>query len=242
MKTAAFKSTHKAFTLRELLVVLAVVSLLAFMLLPALAKAKAYRNPIRCNNNLKQIALSFKMYAGDCDQRFPQFNDSDLGSTGLPSTNPPPAVWKYFRALSNELGSAAILVCPDDVLRNKNYATDFSDRANGLGGTSKRDTAASYFVGMNAVETKPNALLVGDRNLSPAPNAGFYRSTNGASVDVAADAFWHTSPQEPFHKKEGFYALADGSVQRANSDRLQEALRLARQSYGSNANHILFPQ
>lgn len=76
LKKPDIPNSHSAFTLLELLVVIAVISVLAGLLVPALISAKAKVRSVHCKNNLKQLGIAMRIYADDNSERYPRIKDS----------------------------------------------------------------------------------------------------------------------------------------------------------------------
>ncbi len=65
MNQPVAKTHQGAFTLLELLVVIAIIAILAALLLPVLSNARKKGQGIACLNNLRQLSIACKMYADD---------------------------------------------------------------------------------------------------------------------------------------------------------------------------------
>ncbi len=96
--------TNKALTLVELLVVIAIIAILAGMLLPALAKAKA--SSIQCVSNVRQIGLASQAYALDSNDKLPAHVTERTAPPGTPDTPEARSPYSYRQILLPYVGSA----------------------------------------------------------------------------------------------------------------------------------------
>ena len=68
---------NKAFTLIELILVIAIIGILAGLLLPVLNKAKGKAHSIKCLSNVKQLALGWLLYASNHDAKYANNHSRD---------------------------------------------------------------------------------------------------------------------------------------------------------------------
>ncbi len=82
------KSIQKGFTLIELLVVIAIIAILAAILFPVFAQAKAAAKKTAALSNAKQLNTGLLIYCNDADDVYPTSTFYDAGNTWIQSGAP----------------------------------------------------------------------------------------------------------------------------------------------------------
>ncbi|MEI9863016.1 MAG: type II secretion system protein [Limisphaerales bacterium] len=195
-----------AFTLLELICVIAIIGILAALLLPVLGRGKAQAQRVHCASNLRQLGIAFHIFMHDHGGKFPmqvpmaEGGSQEFVQNGYAVIGEFYFAYRHFQVLSNENITPELFVCPMDkrpiptnlcVLQNENI---------------------SYFVGVNADYSKPDSMLAGDRNITNASGHTFSIVHGGAGNQLR----W----TKELHEYKGNVLFADGHVEELNNKAL----------------------
>lgn len=203
-----FRSVRKrsihAFTRIELAAVLSAVVLILVIVLPALGSDAIRTQRAVCANNLSRIGQAMASWAADHDERYPWDTPQSSGGTLGQSFC---LVSAQFPAVSNELVTPQVLVCPSD--GSKSSTRDwmsFSTQGNS-------EPYVSYLLSRPSL-LDGRAILSGDRNLNA---SGFcVRSIARPTTNAAWDL--------RIHVQRGHLLFNDGSVEGTDIPRLRAVL------------------
>ncbi len=220
MKPRVSHQKTAAMTLTEVLVVICVIAVL-FVLVAVLLPATSGPGPTmrsRCVQNLKQIGLSYWVWADDHNGKYPM--EISITNGGTMELNNGSSALATFLVMSNELSTPKVLVCPADTGRVA--ATNFT--------TSLSAKNVSYFVGLDADKGHPQVFLSGDDNFT----------VGGVPVKSGLLEFSTNTPitwADSYHEECGNIGLVDGSVKMVSLQSLPQVI----QNTGVATNRLAIP-
>lgn len=122
----------RAFTLIELLIVIAIIAMLSAILFPAFTMVRDRARATSCANNLKQISMGMLQYAQDNDEKLPATFNSGGTSRGWAG--------RFF----DYVKSPAVYVCPSDYRNRSGFTANTT-----IGGVTYKNYGNSYIYNMN---------------------------------------------------------------------------------------------
>lgn len=207
-----------AFTRTELCFALIGLFVVGILILPLFARCSCKAVRINCVNNLKQVALAFRIWSGDNGDLYPMaILTNQHGGPLYANTD---SMIRYFQVMSNELSTPKVLICPAEIERYP--ATNF--------GTGFANQHASYFIGLEADENRPNMFLSGDRTL----DNGNLMNNGTMLLSSNQNLFWQP---KKIHRGNGDVAMTDGSVSQLDNSRLKNAVART----GIGVTYLVFP-
>jgi len=194
------------FTLIELLVVIAIIAILAGLLFPVLAHAKARAQGIYCLGNLRQVTVAWVMYAGDNGGNFPINEENqaeadgpvpgwvkgNLDYSGSPDdTNVDFLTNPKFALLGPYLQSSGMFKCPSD--HSANYGQSGVPRVRSISMNQAVGPGASGGPG-------------GQGALLPAPTYRVY-VREGDLVNPGPSDLWLLTEEDPDSINDGGFSF-----------------------------------
>ena len=181
---------HRAFTLVELLMVIAIIAILAALLLPVLGSAREKGRRTDCLNNVRQVNLAVRLYAEDYADSWPV----------LPVPNPyPNGIGAYYKQfVKGYLGLAGpasptekVFICPSDHVICSQVGHAFTSY-----------TFNGYEVGPGDIERITGQKLSSIKNPSKAVLVGEWPAFFGGS--------WHLFVNQDYPDAKNVLGFVDG--------------------------------
>lgn len=168
----------KAFTVVEILAVVAILGILAMLIFPLLGRIRDNAANAKCVNNLKQLGIAMNLFAQEHDGRLPPIMEADIPrptfGNNVPTWGP---TWAEYLVKMYLQGDKGVLHCPSRPSTWGNAAGYYPDFAYN-GNLSPLDTKSGQYIGMKLVgvnnPSRKILLADGARYSNNTAVGGFY--------------------------------------------------------------------
>jgi prepilin-type processing-associated H-X9-DG protein len=146
---------RRAFTLLELLIILALLCLLVALVMPPLVRAREKANRVVCADNLRQIGVAMLAYVGDNQDHFPTAGDYPSGT--ILGTD---FSWD-MKLINKGYAGVSVFHCPSDRIPRNNPSTCTAE------GTVPNPHYRTYAMACGATSDPNVHFIQGSRTNSP---------------------------------------------------------------------------
>ncbi|RRJ96148.1 DUF1559 domain-containing protein [Opitutaceae bacterium TAV4] len=186
-------SASSAFTLIELLTVIAIIGILAAIILPTVGKVRQSARSAQCLSNLRQIGMAVTLYAVDDKDQYPygyiNINNADRRWSHQISS------YLASRSLTEKKRSNDVFFCQQESVKpNASTATRTNYSANPRVMPQEKADGSTKRVKVTGVLRPSQVIMVADGAVNPGPNNpgvcdwGFYDQTVNSSINLAETA------------------------------------------------------
>jgi len=224
------RTTHRAFTLVELLVVIGIIALLISILMPALSKAREQANAVKCMSNERQLGQALVIFTNDHKGYLPKawFNDGIVYS----GMNNGQTTWEYREPfygwtylLSLYMGkNKELFRCPSDPTDHL-YDTENNGITGIIDDPTADDIPGSYRLNISDLPNGPYEAIRATRLGSPSEAIVIADGKQGVQgnawnqLSTWEAPFAHVSERDTGnvawdrHRGRGMYVFADGHAE-----------------------------
>jgi prepilin-type N-terminal cleavage/methylation domain-containing protein len=219
VNTSSIHRRKQAFTLLELLVVIAIIAILAALLLPALSRSKATAQGAQCTSNHRQLVLAWGMYCHDNGDQLPVADDWVAGNMSDPfdATNASLLVDSKQSALAQYVPVAAVYKCPGDkssFVRSVSINNRLNPKLPGFwlhGGGDRYE----IFNRSQQIRTPSDIYVTVDERSDTINDAGLCEdmsNTGNADGTGGSNPYWLIDYPAGYHNGLGRFSFADSHV------------------------------
>lgn len=214
----------RAFTLIELLTVIAVIGILAAILIPVVGKVRSSARSAHCVRNLSGLGAAFQLYAAENRQLYPALRYRAGDPAG--NKNPTGQVWQVeinpyltravttFSRLKQTPEADSYAFCPEFVRAYRDTPAWSTFTTGGYGMNPELDVATNvwnYRFNSLRIAEPSRTILVGD-------SGDYHLSVNAAWQTSATTPGGYASGDLVRHGTRACYLFADGHVESLTPD------------------------